>query len=461
MGKSMPPFDRKGGLSPRFARHRVRLRHMAFSSPARFLAIGYLTYILVGWAILMLPFAQSVPVRALNVLFISASAISTTGLATVDPGSSFSTFGEVVILLLILAGGLGYMTIGSFSVLAYRNRMSGLRRKGARLAFGLPDDLDVVQFVQAVIYFSFAVMILGAAALWPLFSSAGLDRPLWQAVFHSVSAFCTAGFSLLATGTEPFRDNLAVNVVLSVLSILGATGFLVVVDLWQKLRGGPRPLAFSSVVILRITFFLVVFGAVFLAFADPQIAAISGPGRWYAAFFQAMSASTTVGFNTIPISGIDAAAVMVLSLLMLVGASPAGTGGGLKTTTFAVVIAQMLSVLKGRPVTTLFGYAIAAERESLALASLGFYLSLIFVFTTLLFVTEAGMRFDVLLFEAVSAMSTVGLSMGATAGLSDAGKWIIILLMYAGRVGILTFALAIGSRADQTESPAPDADIVL
>jgi trk system potassium uptake protein TrkH len=433
---------------------------MAFANPARFLALGYLTYMLAGWAALMLPLAQATPVRAIDALFIAVSAVSTTGLVTVDPGGSFTAFGEGVILLLILAGGLGYMTLGSFAVLALRQRMTPSRERGARVTFGLPEGVRGATFVRAVIFFSFGVMALGALALWPLFRAAGLETPLWQAVFHSVSAFCTAGFSLLATGMEPFRDNLAVNIVISTLSILGALGFLVVVDLWQKLRGDARPLMFSSAVILRITLALILGGALFLAFADPQISAIEGPGRWYAAFFQAMTASTTVGFNTVPISGIDAAAVMVLALLMLVGASPAGTGGGLKTTTFAVVIAQMLSVLRRRPETRLFGYAIPEERQSLALASLGFYLALMLVFTSLLLLTEAGARFEVVLFEAISAMSTVGLSMGITGSLSDPGKLIVTLLMFAGRVGILTFALAVALRAGGEER-APTADIVL
>jgi trk system potassium uptake protein len=457
----MSPSDQKGGHVPRFSRQRAALRHMAFANPARFLAIGYLTYMLAGWAALMLPIAQDTPVRAIDTLFIAVSAVSTTGLVTVDPGGSFSGFGEAVILLLILAGGLGYMTMGSFAVLALRNRMSPSRARGAKVAFGLPDAVNAASFVRAVIAFSFATMGLGALALWPLFVAAGLEAPLWQAVFHSVSAFCTAGFSLLSTGLEPFRDNLAVNLVISILSILGALGFLVVVDFWQKLRGDDRPLMFSSAVILRITAALILGGTVFLALADPQISAIEGPGRWYAAFFQATSASTTVGFNTVPIAGIDGAAVMVLSLLMLVGASPAGTGGGLKTTTFAVILAQMLSVLRRRPETRLFGYAIAEERQSLALASLGFYLTLLFVCATVLLVTEAGARFDVVIFEAISAMSTVGLSMGITGSLSDPGKLVIILLMYAGRVGILTFALAVALRAGRTEDRPPSADIVL
>lgn len=446
---------------PRLARQRAALRHLAFSHPARFLAVGYLIYILAGWAALMLPFSQAVPVAALDALFIATSAVSTTGLVTIDPGSSFTAFGEAVILLLILAGGLGYMTVGSFAVLALRNRMSGLRNRGVKLAFNLPDGQDMSQFVRAVVLFSAAVMLAGAAALWPMFRAAGLEAPAWQALFHAVSAFCTAGFSLLATGMEPFRDHLGVNLVLSVLSILGAIGFLVVVDLWQRLRGGPRPLAFSSIVILRITLILICGGALFLAFADPQIAAIEGPGRWYAAVFQAMTASTTVGFNTVPISGVGAAGIMVLMLLMLVGASPAGTGGGLKTTTFAVILAQMWSVLRQRSETRLFGHVLPALRQSLALASLGYYLALLFVFTTLLFVTEAGAGFDVVLFEAISAMSTVGLSMGLTGSLSDAGKVTVVLLMYAGRVGILTFALALAARGEAEEGPAPKADIVL
>ncbi|OZA14480.1 MAG: hypothetical protein B7Y02_04505 [Rhodobacterales bacterium 17-64-5] len=457
----MPPLTSKGGRAPRFARQRATLRHMAFASPARFLAFGYLVYILAGWGALMLPLAQTVPVGALDALFIATSAVSTTGLVSIDPGSSFTGFGEAVILLLILAGGLGYMTVGSFAVLALRNRLSGMRNQGAKLAFNLPEGTDTKEFVRAVVLFSFAVMLAGAAALWPLFRAAGLEAPVWQALFHSVSAFCTAGFSLLPTGMEPFRDNIGINLVLSLLSILGATGFLVVVDLWQRAKGWPRPLAFSSVVILRITLLLIGGGALFLAFADPQISAIEGPGRWYAAVFQAMSASTTVGFNTVPISGIDAAAVLVLALLMLVGASPAGTGGGLKTTTFAVVVAQMLSVLPRNPQTRLFGFEISPERQSLALASLGYYLALLFLFATCLLVTEAGARFDVVLFEAISAMSTVGLSMGITGSLSDPGKMIVVLLMYAGRVGILTFALAIAARRGDQDSPAPKADIVL
>jgi trk system potassium uptake protein TrkH len=457
----MSSSDQKGGHVARLARLRAALRHLAFANPARFLALGYLTYMLAGWAALMLPVAQATPVGAIDALFIAVSAVSTTGLVTVDPGGSFTGFGEVVILVLILAGGLGYMTLGSFAVLALRSRMTPSRARGAKLAFGLPEGVRAAPFLRAVIYFSTGVMVLGALALWPLFQAAGLNAPLWQAVFHSVSAFCTAGFSLLPTGMEPYRDNLAVNVVISTLSILGALGFLVVVDLWQKLRGDLRPLMFSSAVILRVTLALILGGALFLGLADPEISAIEGPGRWYAAFFQAMTASTTVGFNTVPIGGIDAAAVLVLSLLMLVGASPAGTGGGLKTTTFAVVLAQMLSVLRRRSATRLFGYAIPEERQSLALASLGFYLMLLFVCATALLVTENEARFEVVVFEVISAMSTVGLSMGLTGELSDAGKLIVTVLMYAGRIGILTFALAVALRRGPDDTTVPKADIVL
>lgn len=455
----MAPFTRDGTVS-RLTRLRARLRHLAFSNPARFIALGYLVYMLAGWGLLMLPFAQVEPQGALDVLFIAVSAVSTTGLVSIDPGTVFTGFGEAVIALLILAGGLGYMTFGSFAMLALRDRLSGHRAQGARLAFNLPECLDVSAFIRAVVLFSFAVMALGALALWAIFSAHGVAAPLWQAVFHAISAFCTAGFSLLPGGMEPFRDDLSLNAVISALSILGALGFLVVVDLWQRLTGADRPLAFSSLVILRLTMLLIGGGTVFLAFADPGIAALGGAERWLAAFFQAMTASTTVGFNTVPVSGIGAAAIMVMILLMLVGASPAGTGGGLKTTSFAVALGLMASVLRQRPKISLFGLAVPEPRQRLALAALGYYLGLLFFFGTLLLLTETGARFDVVLFEAVSAMSTVGLSMGLTGDLSDPGKLVVIVLMYAGRVGILTFALAVAGGTEPDE-PSQAADIVL
>jgi trk system potassium uptake protein TrkH len=422
------------------------------------MAAGYLGYMLAGWAALSLPAAQEVPVRWIDTLFIAVSAVSTTGLVTVDPGGSFTPFGEAVILVLMQAGGLGYMTIGSFAYLSFQNRLTSVRARGARAAFGLPATLNVAQFLRAVVLYTAAVQAVGALALWPLFAQAGVADPLWMAAFHAVSAFCTAGFSLFATGFEPFVANPGIVAVISTLSVLGALGFLIVVDALQRGLGQERLVGFSSRVILVVSAVLIALGALALAFLEPSIAGRPGVERWLAAFFQAMTAATTVGFNTVPIGAVGGVAVMVFVVLMVIGASPAGTGGGLKTTTFAVLFAEMRAVLRQRPDVVLMGRILPPERVRMASAALTYYLAVLSVAVTVLLVTESGARFDVVLFEAVSALSTVGLSMGLTGGLTDPGKLVVTVLMYAGRVGILTFGIAFALRA--ADGPLRRDDVV-
>lgn len=458
----MTPFDDGKDPDPGLPRRRARFRHFVQTThPSRLMAFGYLSYMLAGWLLLSLPLAQEAPTGAVDTLFIAVSAVSTTGLVTVDPGGSFTFFGEVVILLLMQAGGLGYMTVGSFVYLAFQNRLSALRARNTRSAFNLPTAMNVAQFLRAVVLFTLAVEVLGALALWPLFVAAGVNNPLWMAVFHSVSAFCTAGFSLFATGFEPFVGNPLMVAVISALSILGALGFLIVVDAVQRAMGQERRVGFSSRVILLSTVALIGLASLFLFWADPGTAARPLGERALAAFFQAMSASTTVGFNTVPIGSIGPAALVILMLLMLVGASPAGTGGGLKTTTFAVLIAQMRAALLQRPAVTLFGRSLPSERVNLAGAALSYYLAILTLAIVALRALEPAVPFDAMLFEAISALSTVGLSVGVTAALSDEAKLVLVLLMYAGRVGILTFGIAFALRRRDSPEPAAPADVVL
>lgn len=460
----MPPFDRAGQDARGARRHprwSARVRHLFLNTrPSRLLALGYLSYMVLGWALLTLPLAQAQPVGALDNLFIAASAVSTTGLVTVDPGSSYTVFGEAVILILIQLGGLGYMTVGSFAYLSFQNRLNVLRSRTVRTGFGLPATMDLRQFLRAVVLFTLSVEATGALALWPLFAAAGVEGALWQAVFHAVSSFCTAGFSLFATSLEAFRGDPGVVGVVSLLSLLGAMGFLIVVDLVHRVMGEERKVGFSARVILATTAVIVAAGTLVLGLAEPTIAALPGGERWLAAFFQAMTASTTVGFNTVPIAPVSGAAVLAILLMMVVGASPAGTGGGLKTTTFAVLWAGMKSVFRGRAHAGLLGRTLPDDRLRVAGAALSGYLGLMVLGLFLLLLCEPGARFDVLWFEAVSALSTVGLSMGITGSLSEAGKWVVIGLMFAGRVGILTFGIAFAlSRAPEPE-PA-EGDVVL
>ena len=428
--------------------------------PARLLVAGYLSYVLIGWGLLMLPVAQEHPVGAIDGLFIAASAISTTGLATVDTGTSFTFWGELVVLLLIQAGGLGYMTIGSFAYLSLSRRLSGLRVHTTRATFGLPSTISPAVFIRSVVLFTLFVEAAGAFALTVMFYHRGVPDFLWQAIFHSVSSFCTAGFSLFATSMEAYKADPAVLLTISALSILGSVGFLIVVDIWAWTVGRAARLGFTSIVILKMTAWLIGVGTVVVVIADPVIAAMPLGTRLLNGFFQAMTASTTVGFNTVPVGQMGIAALFALIVLMLIGASPAGTGGGFKTTSAAVLAALVRSTLRGRGQVQLYGQAISEDRVHLAASAFAHYLSAMSLALFALLIVDPGATFEATLFEAVSAMSTVGLSMGMTGSLSDAGKLIVTFLMFAGRVGFLTFGVAIALR-NRTAVRLPETDLVL
>lgn len=447
---------RQTGLKA-WARWRSVLRH---TPPPRLLLLGYLSYIVLGWILLSLPVAQAAPVGPLDTLFIATSAVSTTGLVTIDPATSFTFFGEIVILALIQMGGLGYMTIGSFVALHLANRFDPLRAETTRNAFGLPRDVEPASFVRAVVIFALTCEAIGALALWAMFSAAGVEDAIWSAIFHSVSAFATAGFSLNPDSFEGFADHAGITLTLSVLSLLGAMGFLIVVDFWRHMTGHTRYLGFTSKVIWRMTLGFLIVGTTILFVAEPTYQAMTPEDRLLASFFQVMSASTTVGFNSTPIGSLAPAILIVMFFLMIVGASPAGTGGGLKTTSFAALVGLVRSTLKGRESVRYFKRDIPAERLQTATASLAYYAGLLLVATFLLLLADPGLPFDAVMFEAISAMGTVGLSMGITGDLTDLGKLVIIVLMTAGRVGILTFGMALTSH-DESRDEERDNDLVI
>ncbi|SLN49422.1 TrkH family potassium uptake protein [Pseudooctadecabacter jejudonensis] len=427
--------------------------------PAKLLLFGYLSYILIGWVLLSLPVLQEVSVGALDTLFIATSAVSTTGLVSVDPASSFTFGGELVILFLIQLGGLGYMTIGSFMVLTIQHRLGHARRRTTKAAFNLPDDIDPRSFIMSVLLFTFLVEAVGATILYFIFAANDVANPLWPAIFHAISAFCTAGFSLFPNSLEDYAGDLPLNVTISVLSLLGAMGFLIVVDSWRTFVGRKKYLGFTTKVIVRITGFMLVAGTLIFFVVEPSIADVPPAERLMLAFFQTMTAATTVGFNTHPIGSLAPAILMVMFFLMMIGASPAGTGGGLKTTSLAALIGLVRSTLKGRDQIRFFKRRVPLDKLQNAAAGLTFYMALLAGSMFVLLLTEAA-AFEVLMFEAISAMGTVGLSMGITGDLSDLGKLVIIVLMTAGRVGILTFGIALAT-ADESRAEEEDNSLVL
>ena len=411
--------------------------------PVRMVVLGYLTYILSGWILLSLPIShRASPVAALDALFTSASALSTTGLTTVDTGTGFSLFGQLVILALIQIGGIGYMTFGSFVVLARRGDLSTRREQIGKVVFSMPEEFRIAKFIRSVILFTALVETAGAGALFFAFRRAGLVHPLWSAVFHSISAFCTAGFGLYGNSFESLRGNVAVTAILGLLSYLGAIGFIVFVDAWRRLMGQTDRLTLTSRIILVTTTWMSIVGVGLLFVAEPTIQALPPYERLTTAAFQVMAAITTVGFNSIPIGQLSQASLFLLIMLMVVGASPSGTGGGLKTTTFSALFGVIRSALLGREKVTFWRKEIPEDRIRLAIASLGFYVGALILGGYLLALTES-QPFEGLLFEAASALGTVGLSTGITAQLTPIGKLILILLMFIGRVGPLTFGVAL------------------
>jgi trk system potassium uptake protein TrkH len=269
-----------------------------------------------------------------------------------------------------------------------------------------------------------------------------LPAPLWSAVFHSVSAFCTAGFSLYDSSFMAFRNHVEVNAILGILSYLGAMGFIVFVDVWRRMTGKTPALTLTTRIIIVTTTWISIVGTLLFFIAEPSIQELPAPERLLAALFQVMTSITTVGFNTIDTGGLSPASLFLIIMLMVIGASPAGTGGGLKTTTFTALFGVIRGVLKGKTDVIFWGRTIPMERVRQAMATLGFYASSLIIGCYLLALTEK-FAFEKLMFEAASALGTVGLSTGITPNLSPLGKLIITGLMFLGRLGPLAFGMAL------------------
>lgn len=464
-------------------------RRIGQIQPVRLVLIGYVLYTILGWLLLSLPFTheEGQNPSAIDTLFIATSAVSTTGLVSINPPLVFNFWGELVILTLFQINGIGYMTLGSFVVLLSKRRLSEAREGVAKSTFSLPEGFRMRRFIRHVVAFTFIIEALGAVALYPAFASAGVaeraaeggigasfEGPLhlaWQSIYHSVSAFCTAGFSLFPDSLEAYPSHVGINAVISVIALLGAIGFIVLTDAFRSATLRAYKLTLTSKIILIITAWFILGGAVLLFLADPALRELPAEQRVMVAFFQSMTSATTVGFNTFPLAKLGAASVLLMYLLMIIGASPSGTGGGLKSTSVSVMIATVRSTLKCRPHITFLSKEIPAHRITAAFATLTMYVITLLVGGYLLILTESRasapsraegegpLLIEDVFFEATSALGTVGISRGITGDLTDLGKLIICALMLAGRVGPLTLGLALFSKEpDKALQEAPTND---
>lgn len=396
----------------------------------------------MGTALLCLPLAQAAPAHFVDHFFNVISAISTTGLTTISVADSYSAFGEFVLLALFQLGGIGYMTLSSLIVLARGGRMSETRLGILKAGFSVPHYFVMQRFILHVVVFTFVTETIGALLLWWRFHALGVVQPLWSAIFHSVSAFATAGFSLNNNSLEAFRNDWIVNLIIAGLCYFGAIGFIVVQDIYLSIKLREHLITYTSKVILSMTALIFAAGTILFYFVEPSVRAMPIGQGLMASAFQVMTASSTAGFNTIPIGPLATAALLVIMVAMVIGASPSGTGGGIKTTSVSALMANMVSVLRGRDRVVWLGNEVPTLRVLFAVASATMYLCLLAVGVTVLSMTEKK-EFLAIAFEAASAIGTVGLSTGITGDLTTLGKLMVAFLMFAGRCGPLTLGLAL------------------
>jgi trk system potassium uptake protein TrkH len=439
--------------------------------PPQLIALTFALTILVGTGLLMLPVSlePGQSISLIQALFMATSAVCVTGLAVLDPGTTFTTFGEVVMLLLIQIGGLGLITLGTLFAIALRRRVGIADRIQVAQQVSAVELGGVVKLVRTIVLSSVLVELMGTVMLSTVFVPAeGLGRGLYFSLFHAVSAFNNAGFSLYATGLTGFVTNPLINLIIPLLIVLGGMGFLVQLNVLAYLRDRRRNrLNANSKLSLVMMGALLLIGTLGFALLEWNNPATLGPlplsDKLLAAWFQGVT-PRTAGFNTLDYSTVGFVTVFMTILLMFIGANPGSTGGGIKTTTFYLMMASAWGMVRGRSGTMLFRRRITTTTIlramtvgllSLGMVNVGFLL-------LLLLNTNPDVQFVQLFFETISAFATVGLSMNTTPLLNTGQEVVLIFLMFLGRIGPLTFAIAFSRPDSRTLVRYPaDNDILI
>jgi len=424
---------------------------------------GFMVVILAGSVLLMLPFATQDGKGAsfLEALFTATSATCVTGLVVQDTATYWSIFGQSVILLLIQIGGMGVVTMVVLMSLVAGRKIGLKQRSTMQEAIAAPNLGGIVKLTGFIIKTTMAIEGLGTLLLFPVFyKEHGFLRGLWFAVFHAVSAFCNAGFDLMGEGAKyssltGYTDNLVVNIVIMALIIIGGIGFLT----WEDVRNKGvhmKQYRMQSKVILLVTAILIVIPFLFfymLELSGPQWQGLSEGEKILAALFQTVT-PRTAGFNTIDLTKMSEAGQTLMMLLMLTGGAPGSTAGGMKVTTFAVLVLTMLAVFRRDEDANCFGRRIPEDTVRFAATILLMYFLLFMTGGMVICVCE-GLPMLTCLFETASAIGTVGLTLGITPGLGTISRCVLIILMFLGRVGCLTlvFAASSGTKIKMVKLP--------
>lgn len=440
------------------ARPRAARRHVG---PATTVLIGYAATVGSGFVLLALPIAKAGPggARPLDALFTSISAVSVTGLTTVETAAHWSLFGQVVILVLVQVGGLGIMTLASLIGLAVARRLTlGSKLSTAAETQGV-GIADIRRFVTGAIAVSLVVEAAGAVLLAVWFAAAygyGPAESAWYGLFHAVSAFNNAGFTILPRGLVPFVGDPVVCGAFALLVLVGSLGFPVLNEL-RRFPRTPRRWSMNTRLVLWGTVVLTALGTVFITAVEWDRSDTFGPlgpaQRLLAGFFAAAQ-TRSGGFTTVDVGSLDGATLIVMDVLMFIGGGPAGTAGGIKLTTFGVLFFILVAEIRGRTAVNVFGKRLSrsVHRQAItvSLVAVG-----VIVGSTIALALVSDAAVDRLAFEAVSAFATAGLSTGITAELPLPAQALLLVLMFAGRLGpiLLASALAVKVRPLTYEFP--------
>lgn len=444
-------------------------------NPHQLLVLGFLMVILTGAMLLCTPWAvKDGSINWLTALFTSTSAVCVTGLVVVDTQTHWTMFGQIVIILLIQVGGLGIMSFTTFFALLLGKKIQLKQRILMQQALNKSSIEGVVNIFRHLLLFSFIFEAIAAAILavhWA--PSMGMPKALWYVVFHSISAFNNAGFDLFGnfSSLTGYTNDFITNLVISSLIITGGLGFIVLYELYSCIGDTPlsgnvpnkrtRRLSIHSKLVLLTTAALIVSGTVLIAVSEYNHALNQMPlaGKVMASYFQAVS-PRTAGFNTIDLNSLYLSTQLFIVFLMFVGGSPGSTAGGIKTTTFTMLWLAIYSNLKGKKDTELFRRSVETEEVFRALSIA--LLSLFFVFTVT-FLLSLCQQADLIkiLFEVVSALGTVGLSLGLTTDLTDLGQILIIITMFVGRLGPLTIGFAFIYQKKKPDMKYPSTRIMI
>ncbi len=435
----------------------LRQRMTRTLKPAQIMVLSFGGVIIIGALLLMLPISsQSGQITSfINALFTATSAVCVTGLVVVDTGTYWTVFGKTIILMLIQIGGLGFMTMTT-SIAIVLGKKIGLRnRMIMQEALNQFSISGVVRLTKYVIMATFSIEIVGALLLSTRFVPLyGLKNGLYYSVFHSISAFCNAGFDITGNyqSLTPFVRDPIVNLVVMTLIILGGIGFAVIADL--STFKTYRKLSLHTKLVLLMTATLLIFGFVFifaLEYNNPNtIGNFSFGEKVMAAMFHSVT-PRTAGFNTLDLNGLTVPSRFITMILMFIGGSPGSTAGGIKTTTFGMLILYVISIFKGSDDINFSNRRISKEAVHKALAVVFISSFLVVIMTFMMTVFEGSFSLEQIVFETMSAFGTVGLSLGITPYLGVMGKIILTIMMFLGRLGPLTIVIAISKKAAQNK----------